>query len=244
MNNFYVFYRYSDAGNPLGRTDLKGTALEIITKEKIRENFFSVFDPKSVIVIADNAEAKSMKYFKEKKVKDIHATNLGNLRGWRYLFTYITQQSNFDDNDIIYVCEDDYLHFSNSEELLREGLNISDYCSLYDHLDKYKNANNGGNNPLITGGGEFTKVVITESTHWKWTNSTTGTFASKVSTLKKDYNIFMKYSQEGLPHPLDFLMFRELITQRNRTIATCIPGRSSHVGLEMSPFVDFLSLIK
>jgi hypothetical protein len=242
-SNFNVFLRYSDAGHELGRTDLSGTFLEGITKEKILKNFFSVFDAKNVTVIADNVKPESIEHFKKLNVKDIHVTNLGNLKGWRYLFTYITQESGLDDEDIISIQEDDYLNFPEQEKYLRDGLNISHYSSTYDHLDKYINTSDGGNNPLISGGGEITRVVLGKCCHWKYTNSLTGTFSAKLKTLKEDYDLFMKYAQDGFPHPYDFLMCREMVTQRNRILATCLPGRSSHVGLEMSPYVNWEELV-
>jgi hypothetical protein len=230
-------------GNPLGRGEIKGTSLETITKGKLLKNLFSVFNINDITVIADNAKQESIEYFKNIGIKNIHITNLGNLKGWRYLFTYITQESELNNEDIAYIVEDDYVHAPDGEKYIREGINLADYVSLYDSLDKYIDSDKGGNNPLISHGGELTRVIISQSIHWKYSCSTTGCFAAKIKTLRDDYPIFMKYAQDGFPHPYDFLMFRELITQNNKILITPIPGKSGHIGLELPPFVDWVSII-
>jgi len=140
------------------------------------------------------------------------------------------------EGDIIYIAEDDYLHLPNPQKYLTEGLEVSDYATLYDSLDKYQ----VGANPYVRDGGEDTKVIITESTHWKYTNATTGTFACKINTLQQDYDVFSKNCNQSVcPHPQDFKIFRELIEQRQRKLINSIPGRSAHIGREMSPFVNW-----
>ena len=61
-----------------------------------------------------------------------------------------------------YFVENDYLHHSNARNILLEGFTVgADYVSLYDHPDKYLNANEGGN-PFIEDGGEVTKVYLSK----------------------------------------------------------------------------------
>ena len=69
-------------------------------------------------------------------------------------------------------------------------------------------------------------------------------FASKVKTLKEDYDTIIKYCPLNAPHPMDFLLCRELATQKNRELISPIPGYSSHIGLNMSPFVPWVKLLK
>jgi hypothetical protein len=243
QDNFKIYYRISDKGNPLGRTELKGTGLEIITRRKCFDNLVSVFGLDNLHVTADNANLETIQFLKEKGVKEIEITNLGNTMSFWHIVNLAIENS-LSDSDICYFPEDDYLHMPDSEKYIREGLEISDYLSLYDSLDKYIDTNKGGNNYLISGGGEDTKVMITKSIHWKKTNATTNSFATRVKTLKEDYDIIKYFCPEGSAHPMDYLMFRFLIEQRNRILINCIPGKSAHVGLEMPPFVDWLSLVK
>ena len=97
---------------------------------------------------------------------------------------------------------------------------------MYDHPDKYIDPTYGGN-PYCEGGAEDTRVHLTDSCHWKVTNSTTMTFAAKVSTLKKVENILRKHTSGT--HPNDFQMFLEL-RQNNELLVTSIPGYSTHGG--------------
>ena len=129
----------------------------------------------------------------------------------------------FDDNEIVYFIENDYLHLPNSKKIIEEGLNEigADFVSLYDHPDKYID----GANPYVQGGGEMTRVMLSTSSHWKATNSTTMTFASKVKTLRKTENILREYTQGS--YPRDFDMFVHLYNSAHYLV-TPIPGYSTH----------------
>ena len=131
----------------------------------------------------------------------------------------------YDDNEIIYFIENDYLHKPNSQKILKEGFSLgASFVSLYDHPDKYMDPIYGGN-PYCGGGAEDTRVYLTDSCHWKVTNSTTMTFAAKVSTLKRVEPILRKHTSETRPN--DFQMFLEL-RQNNELLITSIPGYSTH----------------
>jgi len=141
----------------------------------------------------------------------------------------------FDDNEIVYFIENDYLHLPNSKKVIEEGLNEieADFVSLYDHPDKYID----GANPYVNGGGEITKVMLSKSSHWKITNSTTMTFASKVKTLRKTENILREYTQGS--YPRDFDMFVHLYNSAHYLI-TPIPGYSTHGETTwLTPLIDW-----
>ena len=114
--------------------------------------------------------------------------------------------------------------------------------SNYDSLDKYQDADKGGNNPLIYGGGEDCKVLMGETRHFKTSCATTGTFASTVKTLREDYPIISKHNQSHFDHPHDFAMFVEL-GQRGRILVNPLCGASMHVGLEPSPYIDWKTIV-
>ncbi len=71
--------------------------------------------------------------------------------------------NNFENDDIIYFVEDDYLHKPGAMDILREGFKRAEYVSLYDHPDKYD-----GNAKIL---------FHTKSSHWQFVQSTTMTFA-------------------------------------------------------------------
>ena len=129
------------------------------------------------------------------------------------------------DDEIIYFIENDYLHKPESQKIIQEGFGLgASFVSLYDHPDKYLDPTQGGN-PYCEGGAEDTRVYLTNSCHWKITNSTTMTFAAKVSTLKRVESILRKHTSTS--HPNDFQMFLEL-RNLNELLITSIPGYSTH----------------
>jgi hypothetical protein len=131
----------------------------------------------------------------------------------------------WDDDEIVYFVENDYLHKPNSPEIIKEGLSLgASFVSLYDHPDKYLDPSRGGN-PYCEGGAEDTRVYLTDSCHWKITNSTTMTFASTVKELKKYESILRKHTTGSYPD--DFKMFLEL-RENNGLLITPIPGYATH----------------
>lgn len=110
------------------------------------------------------------------------------------------------------------------------------FVSLYDHPDKYLDPSQGGN-PYCEGGAEDTRVYLTDSCHWKITNSTTMTFASTVGTLRRVEPILRKWTQGSYPD--DFKMFLEL-REQNELLVTSIPGYATHGETAwLSPLTDW-----
>jgi len=132
----------------------------------------------------------------------------------------------------------DYIHKQNSPAILEEGFNLgASFVALYDHPDKYMDPRDGGN-PYCEGGAEDTRVYLTDSCHWKITNSTTMTFASKVNTLKRIESNLRKWTNMG-HYPQDFQMFIEFQTN-NELLITPIPGYSTHGETAwLSPLTDW-----
>ncbi len=172
-------------------------------------------------VLADNISEETrvmiQKYISEKFITDVsvgHGAGTFNLA--------LDEALTYDDNEIVYFLENDYLHKQNSSKVLLEGFNVGyDYVALYDHPDKYID----GANPYVEDGGEVTRVMLSESCHWKITNSTTMTFAAKVKTLREDEEILRKYTLGE--YPRDFEMFLAL-REKEHGLITPIPGYSTH----------------
>ena len=222
-----IYYRLSDHG-------YQKTKPDYIDNEKCLTNFISVFGKDDIEIIADNVEDKTYEWLSSLDL-NVERTKLGS---GAQSFNYVLDKAvKLDDDTIVYFVEDDYLHLPTARDILIEGINVgSDYVALYDHPDKYINGNQGGN-PFIEDGGEVTKVFRSESCHWKLTNSTTMTFASRVKTLKEDLGI-MKTWTIGT-YPDDFKMFLEL-RENGRTLITPLPGYSTHGETQwLSPFTDW-----
>lgn len=227
-----IFYRISDNG-------YKKDKPAYINNENCLRNFTSFFPEQDITIIADNISILTLDMIKKYILNDnqIKKVNIGNGAGTFNIALDLALSYN--DDEIIYFVENDYIHRINSAIVLSEGFDIgSHYVTLYDHPDKYVNAKNGGN-PFVDNGGEVTKVFLSKSCHWKLTNSTTMTFAAKVKTLKKDYDIIKKYTFGT--HPNDFQMFMEL-RKIGRSLVSPIPSYSTHgETLFLAPIINWNS---
>ena len=228
-----IFYRISDKS--YDKSKLIGA-----TKEVCLMNFckafagvvFEGFDPsdKSYVppmrIIADNCERKTIKML-NKTGLPVTLTIEGNAGSFRKAFEMALEE---DDNEFVYFCEDDYLHLGSAPDLLKEGIKRSDYVTLYDHPDKYTRYYNGG---------EFSKVIKTASSHWRYTLSTCMTFGAKVKTLREDKDIWLDDELTGKDHPHDHFIFTK-IAEKNRRVAVCIPGVACHVDMTFSGTVNYM----
>ena len=164
-------------------------------------------------------------------------TSLGNSQSFLFAMNYAL--SNFREDDAVYFLECDYLHLPSSSYILEEGLTISDYVTGYDHPDKYIN---GGPNPYILEGGEQTRVLLTKSSHWKLTNSTTMTFLVKIKTLCEDRDIIEQHC--GGSTPCDFDLFCKLIQNKGRKLVSPLPGISTHMETEhLTPLIAWDTIL-
>jgi len=210
-----VLYRISDGAT-------KANKFQHATKKHCIENFLKHFPADEVIIYADNVRDDSYEWISQLGCKTIRTNGGSSAAGFRIVFEDALL---FDDNEVVYFVEDDYLHLPNSRIVLLEGIERADYVSLYDHSDKYMLPEYGGNLYIGQDAAEETKVFLTKHSHWKLTNSTTMTFASMVSTLKQDADVWRKHSTGTCPRDFDcFIELREL----NRTLATPLPGYSTH----------------
>lgn len=231
-----IYYRISDKGRRDGKP-------YFITLENCLRNFCKHFDANKITIIADNCEDTTIDMIK-KYVNEEHIirTSLNNCGAFLYAANKALAEG--DDDEIVYLVEDDYLHIANSEKVLQEGFTYGDYVSLYDHPDKYTCFDDlpTPNPYTIHNGGEITKVLLTDSTHWKYTNSATMTFAIKIKTLREDIDIITKYCMDKIPH--DFDMFYDLRKTKKRNLVTSIPGLSTHGQLPyLTPLINWEEVV-
>ena len=212
-----LIYRISDSGYNKIKPDF-------ITNEICLKNFVDVFLPNDFTIIADNISEDTKKMILKYVPEDcIQYVKVGHGAGTFNLALDLALTYN--DEEIVYFIENDYLHTSDAKKILKEGFDIgASFVSLYDHPDKYLSPDRGGN-PYCDGGAEDTRVYLTDNSHWKITNSTTMTFAAKVKTLKENEKILRDFTNETHPH--DFQMFLKL-REYNQLLITPIPGRSTH----------------
>jgi hypothetical protein len=224
-----IIYRISDTGYSKVKP-------EYISNENCLKNFVSVFGNQNLHIIADNCSEDTMKMItKYVHPNSIETVSVGHGAGTFNLA--LDMALGFDDETIVYFVENDYLHKPGSDKVLIEGLQIGyNYVALYDHPDKYMN----GANPFVEDGGEVTRVMLSESCHWKITNSTTMTFAAQVKTLKEDESILREYTKGS--YPRDFEMFLAL-REKQHGLITPIPGYSTHGETAwLSPLTDWSAI--
>lgn len=217
MSNLRIIYRISDAGYNKVKPDY-------IDNENCLANATKEFDDSIWSVIADNISADTDNMIQKYVTRNcIQYAEKGD--GAATFNLALDEALAYDDDEIIYFIENDYLHKPGSQKIIQEAFKLgASFVSLYDHPDKYIGASRGGN-PYCEGGAEDTRVYLTDSCHWKITNSTTMTFAAKVSTLKRTEHILRKHTASS--HPNDFEMFIEL-RKNNELLVTSIPGYSTH----------------
>jgi hypothetical protein len=236
----HTYYKISNEFSRFGSgADLSNTFLNKITRRGLLNNFIDVFGIDNMVVFADNANPEIIEFIKSKEIKDIRLSSIGYVGIWLHVVNSAIMSLKPD--DIVYFVEDDYIHTLDAKQYIYEGLKIADYVTLYDSLDKYIDTDKGGNNPLIKGSGEDTKLVLGDTCHFKFTNSTTSTFACKIKTLQEDLPVILKHCRPEKVY--EFMMFRDLINNYKRLISCPIPGKASHIGLELSPFVDWMSIV-
>lgn len=204
-----------------------GTKIPQVNKRQCFLNFIEVFGTDGMTIVADNCKDETIDFLSS-FTSSIKKTSLGNSGSFIFALDLALQ---LNDEQLIYLVEDDYLHHPGGPQFILEGLQRADYVSLYDHADKYMLRSP---NPLVAGGGENTKVILTASTHWKFTNSTTMTFAVRTGTLKADQDVFRSHCTQSIP--ADYFLFRKL-AQKGRTLISPLPGRSTHCDEYPAPFI-------
>jgi len=222
-----IVYRISNGGNSKSKPNY------VYNKEKMFLHFLNIFKTYDIYVFADNVREDTLAFLKSHyDPSKIFQTFLGNSKSFLYIVDFAIRT--FDESEKIYFAEDDYIYTKKAPSIIEEGLQIAEYSSGYDHPDKYMNYKEGGPNPFIHDGGETTRVMVTQNSHWKLTNSFCMTFASTVKIIKEDYEIFQKNGVN------DFGIFCQLRDTKKRSLVSSIPGVSTHGETEwLSKFVDW-----
>jgi hypothetical protein len=214
-----IIYRISDVG-------YRKIKPEYINNEACLKNFCNVFFEHihDIHIIADNCSENTLNMI-AKYIDPINIEKVSVGHGAGTFNLALNNALKLDDKETVYFVENDYLHKHQSPKIIQEGIDLgASFVSLYDHPDKYLPPELGGN-PLCQMGAEDTRVYLTKSTHWKITNSTTMTFASKVSALKRVEKVLRNFTSNSYPE--DFKMFIELRKQ-GELIISPIPGYSTH----------------
>ena len=219
----HIYYRHA-SNNNLGRS-----RPEWFSYEKCFQNLLKTIEKYEnislTLALDGNIEDDFIKIYQDKFTL-FQTNNQSSIQSWRDLLMYVKGQ-NMKPNDLIYWVENDYLHLDswvNKVIELFQTYKGLDYVSLYDHNDKYF---------LHMYEDLVSKIITTNSHHWRTTPSTCGTYLVTRETFDKDYDVMSTF--EG-----DHNTFLWLNENRGRFVFTPIPGLSTHCmeGL-MSPCIDW-----
>ena len=133
-----IIYRVADIGYNKVKPDYIGN-------EQCLKNATEVFKDADWSIIADNVSKKTDNMIQKYQSKNnITHVSVGNGAGTFNLA--LDEALTYDDDEIIYFIENDYLHKPTSQKVLEEGFNLgAAFVSLYDHPDKYLDPSKGGN---------------------------------------------------------------------------------------------------
>ena len=170
-------------------------------------------------------------FLQNKNVNKISEKGGSGAQAFVNLLNHVIKQD-YNDNDIIYFLEDDYIHKQGWVDILLDGFNHieADYYTLYDHPNKYY--------PELID--KFpTHLFVSPTAHWRTTVSTTNTYACRFKTLKKHFDIHVQYCDLVAKWVKDHDKFTHLWNIGSNLIS-CVPGYSTHVEENMlSPVIDW-----
>ena len=214
-----VYYRLSNFEAGISKKKIPNA-----TKQHCLENCIKEFGLENITVIGDTLNDETKQFVLDKKLRLIEVENGTGAGTFRDALELVVEENNT--GEIVYLLEDDFLHKPNSAQLIKEGVQLTPlYVTLYDHPDKYLNANEGGN-PQIEQNGEVTRLIKTDSVHWKLTNSTVMSFACTVERLVDDHLLLLKYSSNSITD--SYGLFSELVKTKQVSVLSSVPGYSTH----------------
>ena len=207
-------------------------------KIKVFENFKNTLNPDFVnyTIVYDEFYGSIDKTFLAKE-KNVEIIKCGSETDSFLQTLDIIQSRNFDDDTIVYLLEDDYLHRPGWSEVMLEGFDIkSHYLTLYDF-------------DFFIAKGYLCEIFTTPSSHWRAVPATTNTFACRYKTLIEDLEIHQKHSingvkeEEGFHFSKDYDKFWELQKQE-RYLISPMPGWSTHCDENhISPIIDWKKVV-
>jgi hypothetical protein len=206
---------------------------EWFDREKIFDSLISTLDERvEYTAFHDSGNGGVEDHFLNgKNVNKISQKGGNDAQSFLNLLNYAVEQP-YNDEDIIYFLEDDYLHKPGWIDVLLDGFNHieADYYTLYDHPNKYH---------LGIADKFPAYLFITPTAHWRTTMSTTNTYACRFKTLKQHFDIHVQYCDLIEKWTKDHDKFTHLWNIGSNLIS-CIPGYSTHVeGGMLSPTINW-----
>lgn len=165
------------------------------------------------------------------KSEIINLGGVGNSSSLKSAYGFLESKS-WDDDDMVYFAEDDYLYKEEAFPYLINAIydiDKADYFSLYDHPDRYTRVDD-----VDSGKG---RVFISRNSHWRTIESTCQTYGVFVGILKKDLWIHKIGTLGNTPQGRE--MFRAsqgigkyFLKFPKRVLVSPIPSLCSHMESE------------
>jgi hypothetical protein len=184
----------------------------------------------------DNNVVFHLLYDGQCNIEDSRINHISNFNGgsdWAsfvYAWHY-AKNLNIEDNDLIYIAENDYAFVPGWSYKLQELFDTYDdldYVTLYDHADKY----NHDMYPNLS-----TYIYTTKSHHWRWVPNTTASIIFGKRILNEDFELHITNNS-------DFHRFEFLRKERQRNVLSPIPSLSTHCEIEwLAPIVDWEKIV-
>ena len=211
-------------------------------------NFISVFGTNDLVCFADNLEQDSLTWLYDKiPASQVEKTALdSSLKAFQYMLQLLGNNSTNAKDCIIYFIDGFVLHAPISPVCIREGIQLADYVTLIDSPDKYINSgkvlNQTVGGSLIWGNGEWTRLVFTAHSHWKFTYCANLSVAAKMSTLTSDASVF-----NGVNEFDRFPLLQNAwinLQKAGRTLISSVPGKATmSYASYISPVVDWSRIV-
>lgn len=176
-------------------------------KRKCLKSFLSAFSELPIakrgdlIFLNDGEMSEEYKQVvNEFSSNEIQLGGVGNSKSLRAAHE-VALSSNFEENDLVYFAEDDYLYKKEAFILLSnaaEDIPEADYFTLYDHPDRYTRTDD------VNKG--LSNVFVSRDCHWRSVESTCQTYCVRLKSFRKDRNIH--YLGTSLKVPRGREMFR------------------------------------
>jgi len=235
MKNINVLYRMSTGCGRRGP--------DYLNNESCFMNFKSAFPNENIYVVLDNADESCENIMKHTNTS-YEKTKLGNFGSYNRLLDIAVEKANSGEykmEDVVYFVENDYIHRPESNNALLEGIEISDYVTLYDHPDKYINLHGNMHVCGVQYSDIRSQLFAGDLCYWRTTTSTCATFAARVSTILEDIEIHRRFMNERTGAN-DTPIFHHLIMNKQRRLVSPMPGYATH-GDMFSPYVEWESIL-
>ncbi len=196
-----VLYRFCQKDNLAVRP-------KFYSKEKCLLNFLEALHAKKAytfLFLTDGPCPAAVSHIAKSQGELLSFSNIGNSATFWQAYKLAIS---YDENDLIYFVEDDYVHTRDAILKLTEcdeEIGRASYITLYDHPVRYlRNFSGGVDIP------HYDSQIYKSSKHeWRPQESTCMTFAARVKVLRKDFDLF-KQNVVGMDKPKDRELFRHL----------------------------------